>query len=75
MSWEWEYQSNPARWTLSLGEWSAVVQLVDHKNGLWLPSIERSTAPLERLEGQHMRDAAQGRAWCLGKIAERRAAR
>jgi hypothetical protein len=75
MSWEWQYESSPPRWTLTLGNWSAVVQLVDHKKQLWLSSVEHTTVPLERHEGHRMRDAAQARVWCLGKFAERSAGR
>lgn len=75
MSWEWQYESNPPRWTVTVGDWSAVVLLIDHKKQLWLPSIEHMTAPLERQEGRRTQDAAQARTWCLTMIAKRSAGR
>jgi hypothetical protein len=72
MSWEWEYKSNPQRWTLSLGEWRAVVQRLAGPRYLWRATIEHASDPSKRYEGPIDKDPMVGRTWCLTKIAELR---
>jgi hypothetical protein len=70
MSWEWEYRTNPQRWTLDMGVWHAVVQRVEGRGYQWRAYIESTTAPLVRHDGPTDKDPILGRRWCLTKIAE-----
>jgi len=69
MAWEWEYHSNPQRWTLTMGEWHAVVQRVAGARYAWHATIERMVAPLTHYDGPTCTDAVDARTWCLTKIA------
>jgi hypothetical protein len=75
MSWEWEYRSQPPRWTLTLGEWTAVVARTEKRTDLWHASVERTADPLERHEGPTSKDTMAGRTWCLTKMGALRAAK
>ena len=72
-NWEWEYKSNPQRWTITVGIWVATVQRVGSVRYLWQASIEHITEPSNRYAGPTDKDAMIGRTWCLRKIAELRA--
>jgi hypothetical protein len=67
--WEWDYSSKDRRWTLTVGEWLAVVQRVEGPRYLWRASIERTTEPLDCHEGPTSQTAVDGRTWCLTTIA------
>jgi hypothetical protein len=69
MAWEWEYHSNPQRWTLTVGEWHAIVQRVAGSQYAWQATIERTVAPHDRYTGSNYKDAVDARTWCLTKIA------
>jgi len=71
-TWEWTYSSNPKRWTLTVGEWNAVVLLVDITRYRWRGSVERDE-PKEHHDGPAYKDAATARGWCLERIAKLRA--
>jgi len=72
MTWEWAYDSRNKRWTLTVGDWHAVVQRVDGPRYAWRATIERTTEPHERHEGPTSKDAVDGRTWCLTMIAKLR---
>jgi hypothetical protein len=69
MAWEWEYHSNPQRWTLTVGEWRAVVERVHQPRYGWRPHVERVTPPEERHDGPVDKDPMRARTWCLTRIA------
>jgi hypothetical protein len=71
-TWEWEYKSNPQRWTLTIGAWNAVVQYTGGPRYEWQASVEHTTDPNERYTGPTHKDPMVGRTWCLTKIAELR---
>jgi hypothetical protein len=70
MIWEWEHQSTGGQWTLTVGAWRAVVQKVASSRPRWQATLERTTAPHERLESAPYPDAIDARSWCLRTIAE-----
>ncbi len=73
-TWEWEYKSNPQRWTLTVGNWHATVQRIGTARYEWQASIEHTTDPSNRYTGPTHKDPMIGRTWCLTKIAELRTA-
>ena len=72
MSWEWVYSSQHRQWSLTIGEWQAVVRRVDGPCYLWRAVIERTGASDDRYDGPTTPDALEARTWCLSKIAELR---
>jgi hypothetical protein len=72
MSWEWVYSSQERQWSLTIGEWQAVVRRVDGPRYLWRAIIERTGASHDRYDGPTTPDAIAARTWCLTKIAELR---
>jgi hypothetical protein len=71
MTWEWEQGITGGQWTLTVGAWRAVVQKVTSSRPRWQATLERTTAPYERLESPAYPDAMDARSWCLRTIAER----
>jgi hypothetical protein len=70
MTWEWEHRNNRRQWTLTLGEWHAVVQRIAGTRPMWQAAIERMTVPHDRYESPTYLEAVDARSWCLRKIAE-----
>ena len=73
MTWEWDYDSKLRHWTLTLGEWRAIVERVEGPRYLWQAYVERVVAPHDRYDGPRNKDAMVARTCCLRKIAELRA--
>jgi hypothetical protein len=71
MTWEWEQGSTGGQWTLTIGAWHAVVQRIAPSRPRWQVTLERTSAPHERLESPPYPDASDARSWCLRTIAER----
>jgi hypothetical protein len=72
MSWEWISSSQERQWSLTVGEWQAVVRRVDGPRYLWGAAIEQPGASDDRYDGPTTADALEARTWCLTKIAELR---
>ena len=70
MTWEWEHHSTGGQWTLTVGAWHAVVQRLTGSRLQWQATLDRTTAPYERLESPPYLDALDARTWCLRTIAE-----
>jgi hypothetical protein len=67
--WQWAYDGKNRRWTLTVGEWDAVVYRVEGPRYLWHAYIECTVEPHERHEGPTSQTAVDGRTWCLTTIA------
>ena len=72
MPWEWTYSSQHKQWSLTVGEWHAVVRRVDGPRYLWHASIEHTRDPHDQYDGPTRPDAMEARTWCLTKIADLR---
>jgi len=70
MTWEWEHRNNRGQWTVTVGQWHAVVQRVAGSRPMWQATLERTTAPYDRHESPSYSEAVDARTWCLRKIAE-----
>jgi hypothetical protein len=70
MTWEWEHRSQGGQWTVTVGEWYAVVQRIAGSRYAWQATIERTTAPHDRHTSPTYPDAVDARTWCLRTIAE-----
>jgi hypothetical protein len=69
MPWEWVYSSQERQWSLTIGEWLAIVRRVEGPRYLWRAAIERTSVPDDRYDGPTTPDAIVARTWCLTKIA------
>ena len=69
-SWEWQYRSNPQRWTITRGEWNAVVQRIPGRGYHWRPRVEHITNMGLHYDGSITGNPIVARTWCLTKIAE-----
>jgi hypothetical protein len=65
MPWEWVYRSQERQWSLTIGEWQAIVRRVEGLCYLWRAAIERTSAPHDRYDGPITPDALEAWTWLL----------
>ena len=70
MTWEWEHRNNRGQWTLTVGNWHAVVQRVAGSRPMWQATLMRATPPHDHYASQVYPEAVDARTWCLRKISE-----